>query len=88
MFLGRSGGGSKAHIYGMFPGYFLSAYVLGVRRDAPVADKTIMIEPHLGDLAEATGDGGHGIRTGACFVETRRRTVSNSVSSLSPPRLG
>jgi len=48
-------GGSKAHIYGMYPGYFLSAYVLGVRRDAPVADKQLLIEPHLGDLTKATG---------------------------------
>ena len=29
-------GGSKAHIYGMLPGYFLSSYVLGVRLDGPV----------------------------------------------------
>ena len=48
-------GGSKAHIYGMFPGYYLSAYVLGVRRDAPAAEKTIVIEPHLGDLTAAAG---------------------------------
>ena len=49
------GGGSHAHIYGMFPGYFLSTYVLGVRRDAPVAEKKILIEPHLGDLIQAGG---------------------------------
>jgi hypothetical protein len=48
-------GGSKAHIYGMFPGYFLSAYVLGVRRDAPVSSKELRIEPHLADLAAAKG---------------------------------
>jgi len=48
-------GGSKAHIYGMYPGYFLSAYVLGVRRDAPVASRELRIEPHLGDLAYAKG---------------------------------
>jgi alpha-L-rhamnosidase len=48
-------GGSKAHIYGMHPGYFLSAYVLGVRRDAPVADKQLLIEPHLGNLNQAKG---------------------------------
>jgi hypothetical protein len=47
--------GSKAHIYGMYPGYFLSAYVLGVRRDSPVAGKTLLIEPHLGGLAAAEG---------------------------------
>jgi alpha-L-rhamnosidase len=34
------GRGSHAHIYGMHPGYFLSAYVLGVRRDEPVWKKT------------------------------------------------
>ena len=49
------GGGSHAHIYGMFPGYLMSAYVLGVRRDAPVAEKQLLIEPHLGDLIEARG---------------------------------
>jgi hypothetical protein len=48
-------GGSKAHIYGIFPGYFLSAYVLGVRRDAPVSSKELRIEPHLADLAAAKG---------------------------------
>jgi hypothetical protein len=48
-------GGSHAHIYGMFPGYFLSAYVLGVRRDAPVADRRLLIEPHPGNLKEAGG---------------------------------
>ena len=47
--------GSKAHCYGMFPGYFLSAYVLGVRRDEPVAAKQLLIEPHLGDLTKAAG---------------------------------
>jgi len=48
-------GGSSAHIYGMHPGYFLSAYVLGVRRDAPVAERELLIEPHLGDLKRAQG---------------------------------
>jgi alpha-L-rhamnosidase len=48
-------GGSKAHTYGMYPGYFLSAYVLGVRREAPLAEKTIVIEPHLGNLISAEG---------------------------------
>jgi hypothetical protein len=48
-------GGSKAHIYGMYPGYFLSAYVLGVRRDAPVSSKELRIEPHLADLVAAKG---------------------------------
>ena len=49
------GGGSHAHCYGMFPGYFLSACVLGVRRDLPVADREILVEPHLGDLTQAAG---------------------------------
>jgi hypothetical protein len=48
-------GGSKAHIYGMFPGYFLSAYVLGVRPDGPMWAKRIIVEPHLGDLSAASG---------------------------------
>ena len=48
-------GGSKAHIYGSFPGYFLSAYVLGVRRDGPVAERRLLVEPHLGGLAAAEG---------------------------------
>jgi hypothetical protein len=48
-------GGSKAHIYGMYPGYFLSSYVLGVRRDSPAAEKTLVIEPHLGNLTSAQG---------------------------------
>jgi len=50
-----SGGGSKAHIYGMYPGYFLSSAVLGVRRDAPVWKHQLVIEPHLGDLTQAEG---------------------------------
>lgn len=49
------GGGSHAHIYGMYPGYFLNAYVLGVRRDEPVIQKTLLIEPHLGDLTMVEG---------------------------------
>ena len=49
------GGGSKAHIYGMYPGYLLSAYVLGIRRDNPVVEKKILIEPHLADLTNAMG---------------------------------
>ena len=44
-----------AHIYGLFPGAHLSRSVLGVRRDDPVADKRIVIEPHLGDLTQAEG---------------------------------
>ena len=48
-------GGSQAHCYGMFPGYFLSAYVLGVRPDGPAASKHLLINPHLGDLGSADG---------------------------------
>ena len=47
--------GSQAHCYGMFPGYFLSAYVLGVRRDRPVWERHLLIEPRLGDLESAEG---------------------------------
>jgi hypothetical protein len=39
----------------MFPAYFLSSYVLGVRRDGPVQNQTLLIEPRLGDLTEAAG---------------------------------
>ena len=49
------GGGSKVHCYGIVPGYILSTYVLGVRRDAPVAKHQLVIEPHLGDLTRAAG---------------------------------
>lgn len=48
-------GASKAHIYGMFPGYFLSAHVLGVRPEMPAATRRLLIEPRLGDLAFAEG---------------------------------
>ena len=39
----------------MFPAYFLSSYVLGVRLDGPVQNKSLLIEPRLGDLTEAEG---------------------------------
>ena len=48
-------GGSQAHCYGMFPGYFLSAYVLGVRLDGAALNKHLLIEPHLADLSHAEG---------------------------------
>lgn len=54
-FEGLHSWGSKAHCYGIFPAYFLSSYVLGVRRDGPVQNKTLLIEPRLGDLTEAAG---------------------------------
>jgi hypothetical protein len=47
--------GSRAHIYGMFPGYFLSSYVLGVRPVVPASARCLLIEPRLGDLASAAG---------------------------------
>lgn len=47
--------GSRAHIYGMFPGYFLSSYVLGVRPVMPASAKRLLIEPRLGDLTSAEG---------------------------------
>jgi hypothetical protein len=43
--------GSRAHGYGMFPAYFLSSYVLGVRK----SDHGWLIEPRLGDLHSAGG---------------------------------
>jgi hypothetical protein len=48
-------GGSKAHCYGMFPGYFLSSCVLGVRPDGPAIKKHLLINPRLGDLTSAEG---------------------------------
>ena len=54
-FEGLHSWGSQAHCYGMFPAYFLSSYVLGVRLDGPVQKKSIIIEPRLGDLTEASG---------------------------------
>lgn len=48
-------GGSKVHIYGIGPGYFLSAYVLGVRRDGPLWNKSILVEPRAGNLPRARG---------------------------------
>ncbi len=47
--------GSKVHIYGIVPGYFLSSYVLGVRRDGPAWKKSIVVEPRAGDLSSARG---------------------------------
>jgi len=46
-FEGLHSWGSQAHGYGMFPAYFLSAYVLGVRRDGAVQQKSLLIEPRL-----------------------------------------
>jgi len=54
-FEGLHSWGSQAHCYGMFPAYFLSSYVLGVRLDGPVQKKSLVIEPRLGDLTDASG---------------------------------
>jgi hypothetical protein len=54
-FEGLHSWGSQAHGYGMFPAYFLSAYVLGVRLNGPVQQILILIEPRLGDLTLAKG---------------------------------
>jgi alpha-L-rhamnosidase len=43
------------HCYGIVPAYTLGTYVLGVRRTAPVSERKLLIEPHLGDLTEASG---------------------------------
>jgi hypothetical protein len=48
-------GGSKAHIYGIVPGAFLTAYVLGARREGPVSARSIVIEPRCGGLRWAKG---------------------------------
>jgi hypothetical protein len=48
-------GGSKAHIYGIVPGAFLTAYVLGARRQGPVFARSIVIEPRCGGLRWAQG---------------------------------
>lgn len=48
-------GGSQMHCYGIVPGYTLSTYVLGVRRDEPVWKKRLVIEPRLAGLARAEG---------------------------------
>jgi len=48
-------GGSKAHCYGMYPAYFLSAFVLGVRLDGPAASRHLLIDPRFGDLTSAKG---------------------------------
>jgi hypothetical protein len=51
----EKGGGSRVHVYGMHPGYFLAAYVLGARRDGPADRRTILIEPRFSGLEWAKG---------------------------------
>lgn len=48
-------GGSKVHIYGIAPAYFLSSFVLGVRLNGPASKQELLIEPHPGDLHQASG---------------------------------
>ena len=51
----EKGGGSKVHIYGMHPGYFLTAFVLGARREGPIGQRTLLIEPRISGLEWARG---------------------------------
>jgi alpha-L-rhamnosidase len=48
-------GGSKIHIYGIHPAYFLTSKVLGARREGPFKDRTILIEPRFSGLEWAKG---------------------------------
>ena len=43
------------HDFGPIPSSFIGSYIMGVRRDGPVEDKRIIIEPRLGDLTEVEG---------------------------------
>ena len=43
------------HCYGMHPGSFLTAFVLGARREGSVDERTILIEPRFSGLAWAKG---------------------------------
>jgi hypothetical protein len=54
-FLNYSAGDSKCHVYGMHPGYYLTAYVLGARRSGPSSAGAIVIEPRCGGLSSAQG---------------------------------
>jgi hypothetical protein len=51
----ENGGGSKVHIYGLHPGYFLTAFVLGARREGPVERRAILVEPRFSGLDWARG---------------------------------
>ncbi|MEI6604846.1 MAG: alpha-L-rhamnosidase C-terminal domain-containing protein [Verrucomicrobiota bacterium] len=50
-----NGASESCHNYGAVPAYFLSSLVLGVRRDGPVWEKRLLLEPRLGDLTAAEG---------------------------------
>jgi len=49
------GASESCHNYGSVPAYFLSSYILGVRRIGTVNEKQLLIEPRLGDLTFAEG---------------------------------
>ena len=51
----ENSGGSKVHIYGMHPGYFLTAFVLGARREGSVKRRAILVEPRFSGLDWAKG---------------------------------
>ena len=56
-FVNKDGSGisESCHNYGAVPAYFLSSFVLGVRRAGPVWEKRLVVEPRPGDLADAEG---------------------------------
>jgi len=54
-FLNTSPGDSFCHCYGMYPAYFLTAYVLGARRVGAVSNPALLIEPRCGGLTSAQG---------------------------------
>jgi alpha-L-rhamnosidase len=64
-------GASKAHIYGLFPGYFLSSYVLGVRLDGPIWNQRLLIEPQPSRSAFRRRRSGNRARPRAGLVEGR-----------------
>jgi alpha-L-rhamnosidase len=47
--------GYLCHPFGLIPAYSLPGYVLGVRKPEPVWKRTVLIEPHPGDLQYAKG---------------------------------
>jgi alpha-L-rhamnosidase len=47
--------GSKVHVYGMVPGYFLTAFVLGARREGPISIRELVLEPRCSGLKWARG---------------------------------
>ena len=51
----KDDGGSKVHVYGLVPGYFLTTAVLGARRMGPVSLRTIVVEPRCSGLSWARG---------------------------------